>query len=256
MRTLTEVADRLGVETPDGPTDALVSGVTLDSRSVQPGDLYAALSGAKAHGADFAGRAAELGAVACLTDPAGRRAGAGGRSPDVRRGRAAPAARPARGLGLRRAGHVAAHDRRDRDQRQDDDRLPAGVRPARGRPRDRPDRHHRDADRRRGPRQRPDHPGGARPAGAARGDARARRRGRGHGGVQPRAGHASRRRHDVRRGGVHQPDRGPPRLPRRPRGLLRREGDAVHARALAARWSSTSTTRTARGWPGRRPSPW
>ena len=37
----------------------------------------------------------------------------------------------------------------------------------------------------------------------------------------------------VRRGGVHEPDPGPPRLPRVDGGLLRREGGAVHARARA-----------------------
>ncbi|MCW2614005.1 MAG: UDP-N-acetylmuramoyl-L-alanyl-D-glutamate--2,6-diaminopimelate ligase [Frankiales bacterium] len=52
----------------DGTT---VSGCTLDSRAVQPGDLYAALPGSRAHGADFAPQAASLGAAAVLTDPAG-----------------------------------------------------------------------------------------------------------------------------------------------------------------------------------------
>ena len=49
-----------------------ISGVTLDSRAVQPGDLYAALPGSRAHGADFSGDAVARGAVAILTDPAGR----------------------------------------------------------------------------------------------------------------------------------------------------------------------------------------
>jgi len=48
-----------------------VTGVTLDSRSVLPGDLYAALPGFHAHGADFAADAFAAGAVAVLTDPAG-----------------------------------------------------------------------------------------------------------------------------------------------------------------------------------------
>ncbi len=46
--------------------------MTLDSRQVQPGDLYAALPGERAHGADFSGDAVARGAVAILTDPAGR----------------------------------------------------------------------------------------------------------------------------------------------------------------------------------------
>lgn len=51
--------------------DVVVSGVTLDSRSVQPGDLYAALPGSHVHGASFAAQAVAAGAVAVLTDPAG-----------------------------------------------------------------------------------------------------------------------------------------------------------------------------------------
>ena len=65
-----EVAARLGVAA-DPPAGADVTGVTLDSRGTRPGDLYAALPGARAHGADFAGQAAAGGAVAALTDPAG-----------------------------------------------------------------------------------------------------------------------------------------------------------------------------------------
>lgn len=49
-----------------------VEGITLDSRTVVPGDLYVALSGTKAHGAQFAPGAVERGAVAILTDEAGR----------------------------------------------------------------------------------------------------------------------------------------------------------------------------------------
>ncbi len=56
---------------------AVLSGCTHDSRAVQPGDLYAALPGARAHGADFAAGAAAAGAAAVLTDPGGaERAGA------------------------------------------------------------------------------------------------------------------------------------------------------------------------------------
>ena len=49
----------------------VVTGVTLDSRAIRPGDLYAALPGANVHGADFVVAAVGLGAVAILTDPAG-----------------------------------------------------------------------------------------------------------------------------------------------------------------------------------------
>ena len=49
-----------------------ISGVTLDSRSVQPGDLYVALPGARVHGAAYCADAVAAGAVAVLTDPDGR----------------------------------------------------------------------------------------------------------------------------------------------------------------------------------------
>ncbi|WP_422117020.1 UDP-N-acetylmuramoyl-L-alanyl-D-glutamate--2,6-diaminopimelate ligase [Brachybacterium sp. UNK5269] len=65
----TDLARALGAEQP--AQDAELHGVTLDSRSVQPGDLWCALPGATAHGADFAAQAAARGAVMALTDPAG-----------------------------------------------------------------------------------------------------------------------------------------------------------------------------------------
>lgn len=74
---LAELADQLGVAAPDGCAE--VTGITHDSRAVRPGDLYAALPGARLHGADFVDQAAGLGASAVLTDPAGaERAAAAG----------------------------------------------------------------------------------------------------------------------------------------------------------------------------------
>ncbi len=52
----------------DGPS---VSGVTIDSRDVLPGDLYIALPGTGRHGADFTAQALAKGAAAVLTDDAG-----------------------------------------------------------------------------------------------------------------------------------------------------------------------------------------
>ena len=76
-RSLAEVSAHLGVAlvpgTPAGQVGGQVTGVTLDSRAVRPGDLYAALPGARTHGADYAADAARSGAVAALTDPAGAR---------------------------------------------------------------------------------------------------------------------------------------------------------------------------------------
>ncbi|WP_405654030.1 UDP-N-acetylmuramoyl-L-alanyl-D-glutamate--2,6-diaminopimelate ligase [Streptomyces sp. RK9] len=66
---LAELADQLGAAAPG--TDAAVTGITHDSRAVRPGDIYAALPGARMHGADFVAQAADLGAAAILTDPTG-----------------------------------------------------------------------------------------------------------------------------------------------------------------------------------------
>ena len=66
---LADVAALVGAPAPAG--DAVVTGVTLNSRAVTSGDLYAALPGANAHGAAFAAAAVEAGAVAVLTDAAG-----------------------------------------------------------------------------------------------------------------------------------------------------------------------------------------
>ena len=72
--SLQSVAECAGVsQTPHEVIDSrlVVTGVTLDSRAVRPGDLYAALPGANVHGARFVGPAVGLGAVAVLTDPEG-----------------------------------------------------------------------------------------------------------------------------------------------------------------------------------------
>ena len=122
--------------------------------SVQPGDLYVALPGARVHGAAFCADAVAAGAVAVLTDPDGRaRATASGRA-GVRARRPARPARRDRLLGVRGPVEPAAAHRRDRDQRQDHEHLPARVRAARGRSPDRPDRRGRN----------PDRPGAAAPA--------------------------------------------------------------------------------------------
>ncbi|MDT0185479.1 UDP-N-acetylmuramoyl-L-alanyl-D-glutamate--2,6-diaminopimelate ligase [Microbacterium sp. ARD31] len=54
-----------------GDLAVAVSGISLSTARIQPGDLYAALPGARAHGADFAAQALAAGAVGVLTDPAG-----------------------------------------------------------------------------------------------------------------------------------------------------------------------------------------
>ncbi|WP_432496259.1 UDP-N-acetylmuramoyl-L-alanyl-D-glutamate--2,6-diaminopimelate ligase [Kineococcus gypseus] len=70
--TLADVAASLGTDLePPAAGARAVGGVSLDSRRVVPGDLYAALPGANVHGARFAAQAVAAGAAAVLTDPAG-----------------------------------------------------------------------------------------------------------------------------------------------------------------------------------------
>ncbi|MGW0532627.1 UDP-N-acetylmuramoyl-L-alanyl-D-glutamate--2,6-diaminopimelate ligase [Streptomyces sp. NPDC003032] len=69
--SLTELAGRLGVAVEGNADSTEITGITHDSRAVRPGDIYAALPGARMHGADFVAQAADLGAAAILTDPTG-----------------------------------------------------------------------------------------------------------------------------------------------------------------------------------------
>jgi UDP-N-acetylmuramoyl-L-alanyl-D-glutamate--2,6-diaminopimelate ligase len=68
---LADLADLVGAPVQGDPATA-VSGVTLASGDVRPGDLYAALPGARTHGIRFAADAVARGARALLTDPTGR----------------------------------------------------------------------------------------------------------------------------------------------------------------------------------------
>ncbi len=78
QRPLSALSTLLGVRlaaagNSHSPNDlGFLSGLTLDSRSVEPGDLYVALPGARVHGAAFCADAVAAGAVAVLTDPDGR----------------------------------------------------------------------------------------------------------------------------------------------------------------------------------------
>ncbi|NGP28809.1 UDP-N-acetylmuramoyl-L-alanyl-D-glutamate--2,6-diaminopimelate ligase [Rhodococcus aetherivorans] len=70
------VGATVGTVAPGATTSAAgipvsVTGVDLRAQGVQPGDLFAALPGARAHGAEYAAEALERGAVAVLTDAAG-----------------------------------------------------------------------------------------------------------------------------------------------------------------------------------------
>ena len=57
--------------TPRHGGDISVRGLSLDSRSTQTGELFAALPGSQVHGAQFVDAALERGAAAILTDAEG-----------------------------------------------------------------------------------------------------------------------------------------------------------------------------------------
>ncbi|WP_439507835.1 Mur ligase domain-containing protein, partial [Yoonia sp.] len=68
MTTLTA----LGLTAAQG-RDATITSLAVDSRDVIKGSLFAALPGAKVHGAEFIQYALRMGAAAVLTDAAGAR---------------------------------------------------------------------------------------------------------------------------------------------------------------------------------------
>ncbi len=70
---LDTIGEAIGVVIPGAAGSTTVTGISLNSRAVLPGDLYVALPGAVRHGADFVSQAIDAGAVAVLTDDAGAR---------------------------------------------------------------------------------------------------------------------------------------------------------------------------------------
>lgn len=69
--SLAHIAQRAATTCPAGAEELQITGATVDSRDVQPGDLFGAFPGLKVHGATFAAQAVAAGASAILTDAAG-----------------------------------------------------------------------------------------------------------------------------------------------------------------------------------------
>ncbi|MFJ4028438.1 UDP-N-acetylmuramoyl-L-alanyl-D-glutamate--2,6-diaminopimelate ligase [Paenarthrobacter sp. NPDC089989] len=67
------IAEALGITAPEATEGGGVTGISLNSRTIEAGDLYMALPGASRHGADFVDQAVQAGAVAVVTDDAGAR---------------------------------------------------------------------------------------------------------------------------------------------------------------------------------------
>lgn len=71
VHTLDELAARFAVEVRGDTADTRLSGLTLATADLRPGDVFVAVRGVNRHGAEFATGAAEKGAVAVVTDAAG-----------------------------------------------------------------------------------------------------------------------------------------------------------------------------------------
>ncbi len=70
--SVVEIASLIGGQL-SGDSGVVVTGVSLDSTTIQEGELFAALPGRSVHGARFSGQAIQRGASAILTDSSGVR---------------------------------------------------------------------------------------------------------------------------------------------------------------------------------------
>ena len=71
VHTLEALAARFARETRGDLSRATLTGLTLATADLRPGDVFVAVEGVNRHGAEFAAAAAEKGAVAVVTDAAG-----------------------------------------------------------------------------------------------------------------------------------------------------------------------------------------
>jgi UDP-N-acetylmuramoyl-L-alanyl-D-glutamate--2,6-diaminopimelate ligase len=69
--SLVDLAARFAVDVRGDVADATLTGLTLATADLRPGDVFVAVQGVNRHGAEFAVAAAEKGAVAIITDEAG-----------------------------------------------------------------------------------------------------------------------------------------------------------------------------------------
>ena len=70
---LTALVEHLASYDPEahGNLNQMISGISMNSKTIESGDLYAAVAGARHHGADYIDEAIAAGAVAVLTDTSG-----------------------------------------------------------------------------------------------------------------------------------------------------------------------------------------
>jgi UDP-N-acetylmuramoyl-L-alanyl-D-glutamate--2,6-diaminopimelate ligase len=68
---ISKIANEFSLEHISGNLDVLVTGISMNTADLRPGDLFVAMPGLKTHGARFVAKAIELGAAAVITDRAG-----------------------------------------------------------------------------------------------------------------------------------------------------------------------------------------
>jgi len=71
IRSLDDLAARFGIARHGDTAGVVLSGITLATADLRPGEAFVAIRGVNRHGAEFAATAAEKGAVAVVTDAAG-----------------------------------------------------------------------------------------------------------------------------------------------------------------------------------------
>ena len=69
--SLGELAQKFNLQTSN--PEQKITGITHNTKSVEPGDLFVALNGEKNHGANFVAEAKANGAVAVLTNSQGEK---------------------------------------------------------------------------------------------------------------------------------------------------------------------------------------
>ncbi|MEY2915223.1 MAG: hypothetical protein RL454_152, partial [Actinomycetota bacterium] len=68
---LSALAARFGLGG-EAPAEVAITGISMNTADLRPGDLFVAMPGLKTHGARFTEKALAAGAVAIVTDQAGR----------------------------------------------------------------------------------------------------------------------------------------------------------------------------------------
>ena len=69
--SLQAIADRFDLSWATQQSDTSLTGISMNTADLRPGDLFVAMPGLKTHGANFAQKAKDAGAVAIITDAAG-----------------------------------------------------------------------------------------------------------------------------------------------------------------------------------------